>query len=289
MVCFALNIKLYFMKKIYNYLFILLCTTAVVMNSCNKKNINLIDENNKWVYLDPATSANIKIIQVFAGNTPQIPTAPNPTTGPQIFIYANGAKLNGTALNYGSVFPTSNVYANVPAGTTRIDVINGRMNLAVVPNVPAFVAGDTLTTFTATLDKGKYYTVYIGDTVPSLKVTIKEDLLPVPDYQTYKIRLANFSMNNNPTDTLSLFSRRQNAEIISDITHKNVSDWVQLPLPIIADTFDLRKKGTTTSLVALTGSFPTVFPIGMRMYTIVARGKTGVTNKTLTASILTNR
>jgi Domain of unknown function (DUF4397) len=255
---------------------------ALVLSSCDK-GTNLIDENNKWVFLDSANSANIKIVQVFAGNTPQVPTAPNATTGPQVFVYANGAKLNGTSMNYGTVWPTSNVYGNIPAGATKFDVINGRMDLTVVPNIPKFNAGDTLHTFTATLDKGKYYTLYIGDTVPSVKVTLKEDNLPTPDYQTYKIRVANLVMN--PTDTLTLFSSRQNAEIISNIVHKDVSNWVQLPLPIISDTLIFRKKGTTTSYAQVNG----FSPAGQRMYTIIGRGKTGVTGKTPAAAIITNR
>ena len=277
------------MKKIINPTLILTTVFVCCLAGCDKNDVNLIDENNKWVYLDSANSANIKIMQVFAGNTPQIPTAPNDSTGPQVFIYANGKKLNGAALSYGGVWPITNVYGNIPAGNTRFDIINARLNLSVVPNVPAFIAGDTLATFNATVDKGKYYSLYIGDTVPTVRVTMKEDLFPLPEFQTYKIRLANFSMNNNPADTFSLFSRRQNAEIITGITHKNVSDWVQIPLPVIADTIDLRKKGSTVSLVALTNTFPTLFPVGQRMYTVVARGKTGVKNKRPSASLITNR
>lgn len=271
------------MKKIFNSITIILSTAVFGISSCDK-GPNLIDENNKWVYLDSTNSANIKILQVFAGNTPQIPTAPNATTGPQVFIYANGQKLNGTALSYGGVWPTTNVYGNILGGSTRFDIINARMNLSVVPNVPAFIAGDTLATFTTTLDKAKYYSLYITDTAPTVRVTLKEDNLLVPDYQTYKIRVANFFMNN-PLDTISLFSVRQNAEIITDITHKSISNWVQLPLPVISDTLIFRKKGSTASYAAFTGFSPT----GLRMYTIIGRGKANVTNKPNTAALIINR
>lgn len=271
------------MKKITNSIIILSAVSLVGFMSCNKNDINKIDENNKWVYLDSSNSANIKVMQVFAGNAPQIPTAPNATTGPQVFIYANGKKLNGTALSYGGVWPISNVYANIPTGSTRFDIINARLNLSVVPNVPAFIAGDTLATFTAIVDKAKYYSLYIGDSVPTLRVTMKEDNFPLPEYQTYKIRVANFLMN--PFDTLTLFSSRQNAEIISNITHKNVSDWIQVPLPVINDTLIFRKKGTTTAYVQVNG----FAPVGLRMYTLIARGKTGVTSKTPAAALITNR
>lgn len=267
---------------------ILLCAFITTLNSCDKNDVNLLDENNKFILLDSANSANIKVLQVFAGNTPQIPTAPNSTTGPQVFIYANGAKLNGTALSYGGVWPATAIYGNIPPGNTKFDIINARLNLTVVPNVPAFIAGDTLATFTTQVDKGKYYSFYIGDTVPTVRVTIKEDILAPPEIQTYKIRLANFIMN--PFDTITLHSKRQNAEIISNITHKNVSDWIQLPLPTISDTLTLRKKGTTATYVtALIAGATSFSPIGKRMYTVVARGKTGVTSKAPAASIIVNR
>jgi Domain of unknown function (DUF4397) len=261
---------------------ILVFIAAVGFSSCDKTT-ELLDENNKWVYTDSANSANVKIIQVFAGNGPTLPTAATTTTGPQVFIYANGAKLNGTSLGYGSVWPTQNVYANLQPGNTRFDIINGRMDLAVVPNVPKFMSGDTLATFTATLEKGKYYSLYVGDSVPNVRLTLKEDDIAIPEYQKYKIRVANMLMN--PADTLTLFSVRQNAEIISDITHKNISNWVQLPLPVISDTLIFRKKGTVTSYVQLNGFSPT----GQRMYTLIGRGKNGVTGKTPAAALITNR
>ncbi len=263
---------------------LLICISFIGIYSC-KKNSNLIDQNNKWVYIDSTNTTNIKIMQVFAGNTPQIPTAPNATTGPQVFIYANGQKLNGLALGYGSVWPTSNVYGNIPSGTVKFDIINGRMDLTVVPNVPKFIAGDTLGTFTATLEKGKYYSMYIGDTVPNVRVTLKEDNLIFPDLLTYKIRFANFSMNNNPTDTFNIYSARQNAEIITDISHKNVSDWVQIPIPILNDTLIFRKKGSIVPylIVSVTPN------AAQRMVTVVARGKTGVTGKLPGTTIIVNR
>ena len=278
------------MKKYLKYLSLVIIVLALY--SCTKDNDgkDLIDDNNKWLYLDSSNSVNVKFYQVYASNTPQIPTAANATTGPQVFIYANGKKLTGVSLNYGGVFPITNVYANIPSGTTKFDIINGRLDLTVVPNVPKFIAGDTLASFTATLDKSKYYSIYIGDSVPFIRATIKEDILAKPDDGTYKLRVANLLMN--PLDTLTLFSARQNAEIISNITHKEISNWLQVPIPIIVDTLTLRRKGTTTTYLTMTplGSTSQSFsPSPLRMYTVVARGKTGLTGKLPTASIITNR
>lgn len=260
--------------------------SVFVFTSCETE--NLLDENKKQEYVDSSQLANVKFIQNFAGNTPQLPTAPNSTTGPQVFIYANGQKVNGTALGYGGFYPSTTVYSLVEAGSNiKFDIVMARLNLAVVPNRPAPIAGDTLLSFTQSLEAGKFYSFMIGDTVPSLRVNVKEDVISNPEYQTYKIRVANWLMNS--TDTITLYSRREAREIIQNITHKQYSDWVQLSLPVISDTLELRKKGTTAVYLTVGGAAPTFSPVGERSYTIIARGKTGVTGKTPSASILTNR
>lgn len=284
MVQFALTFKLKHMKLL-RYI-VVVVSLQVLLHSCETD--NLLDANKKQVYVDSSKMANVKFIQNFAGNTPQLPTAPNSTTGPQLFIYANGQKVNGTALGYAGFYPSTTVYSLINAGSNiKFDLVMARLNLAVVPNAPAPIAGDTLLSFNQTLEAGKFYSFMIGDSVPSLRVAVKEDIIGVPDFQNYRIRLANWLMN--PTDTISVYSRRQASEIIQNITHKQISDWIQLPLPIISDTLELRRKGSTTTYATVGGTAPTFSPIGERYYTIIARGKTGVTGKTPSAGIVTNR
>ena len=98
MVLFTLKLTKPKQMKFFKILFF--TTSFIVGVSSCKHDITLLDENNKQAYLD-ANSANIKVIDVFAGNTPFLPTAPSILyTGPQFFIYANGAKLNGTPIGY---------------------------------------------------------------------------------------------------------------------------------------------------------------------------------------------
>jgi hypothetical protein len=272
------------MKRSLHILIFGICLFAAGACSTN----NLLDENRKWEYLDSSNAAYIKLIHNFAGNTPQLPTAPNLTTGPQIFLYANGQKLTGNAVGYTGLFPATTVYALAPAGNSvRFDIVMARMNLAVVPNVPAPVAGDTLLTFTQSLQAGKYYSFIMGDSVPNIRVTVNEDQLNAPAAGKYKIRVANWVMN--PGDTLSLYSRLQKTEIIQNVAHKNISDWVEVSVPVISDTLELRKKGTTTIYATVNGSTPSFLPTSTRMYTVMARGKTGVTSKGPSATTITNR
>jgi hypothetical protein len=266
----------------YLSIIMIAAVAALAMPSCKKK--NLLDENNKAVFFDTTAVANIRVVHCFAGNAPQLPTAPNATTGPQVFVYANGKKLNGNALSYAGQWPSPNVYAGIDQGTNvRFDVVMARLNLAIVPNAPAPIAGDTLLTTNIPLQAGKFYSLYFSDTVGTYRLTAREDIMPTPDYQTYKIRLTHWMMN--PTDTFNVFSRRTQTTIIPDITHKKISDWIQLDVPIISDTFEVRKKGSVTPFIQING----FAPAGLRFYTIVLRGKTGLTGKLPSAAILTNK
>ncbi len=254
------------------------------MSSCEKK--DLIAENNKWVYFDSSKAANVKLIHCFAGNTPQLPTASNLTTGPQVFVYANGKKLNGNALSYGGQWPSPAVYSSVPSGNNiRFDVVMARLNLSIVPNAPAPIAGDTLATFTQTLENGKYYSFFIGDSIPNFKVTVKEDgIIGKPAYQKFKIRLANWLMS--PNDTFNIYSRREQRLIIKDVYHKQISDFVELNLPIVVDTFDVYKTNNATTIFTSLTAFSGV---GERMYTLILRGKPGLAGKLPQIGVVTNR
>jgi hypothetical protein len=266
------------MKIVLSGLFLL----ALVLPACKKNTTDGIVDNYKWVYTDTVNNANLRIIHCIASNTPTLPSA-SANTGPQFFAYINGKKLNGNALSYGGQWPSPSVYASVESGTNiRFDLVQARLNFLVVPNIPAPIAGDTLLTFTGTMQKGKYYSLYVGDS-STYKGELREDVLPVPAYQRYKIRLANWMMN--PADTLTVYSRRNAADIITNISHKQVSDWVELDIPVVNDTFDIRKKGTTVSYV----TFNNFAPAGLRMYTMIGRGKTGLTGKGASINILTNR
>ena len=275
------------MKKIH-IVAITILSAFLIYGSCKKREITKVNEN--FDVVDSSKVANIKLVQAFAGNTPQIPTAPNLTTGPQVYFYANGKKLNGNALSYGGVWPSPNVYAVAPTGNVTFHVVQARLNLGVVPNVPSPFAGDTLATFTANLVAGKFYSFYMGDTVPFVRVTVREDMLQIPDEGTFKIRLANFSMNIR--DTFKVSRRSDGIEVISNIAHKDISNWIQVPLPILeADTFDLRRKSDLITAPPALSFISTTF-ISLRMYTMIVRGTSAlpaIPGKGLAVGVITNR
>ncbi len=278
------------MKK-FQYIVLVFFAHIILASSCQRDGVA---DNNKWIYADTA-NANIKLVHCIAANSPTLPVAATPTTGPQVFVYLNSEKMNGNALSYGGQWPSAAVYASTPVkgNNVRVDVVMARLSVLGIAS-PAPIAGDTLHTFYTNLASGKYYSFYLGDTLNNYKVNVVEDALPIPAYQKYKIRLANFTMN--PNDSISVYSRRNASVIITNVPHKGIADWVELNVPDINDTLDLRFKGqplTTAPFSSLPLSAvpsTTILQLaGLRMYTIVARGKTGLTNKGVSANIFINR
>lgn len=274
--------------RIYHIAILFTVALVSIYSSCTKK--DLLDENNKWVYPDDQNVGYVKIMHNYSGKTPALPSA----TSPAMFFYANGAKLNGTSLGYPAVWPATSVYGDIQAGPTTFTGVLARMNTTVVPNVPAPIAGDTVVTFNINIEKGKFYSVYLVDTTPTIRAVIKEENFTVPAAGSYKIRLANFI--SNPLDTFNLYSRNGRVNLVSNVAHKQISDFIELPLNTINDTLEIRKPGGTAPLYYVGGGVSVVttpqpfFPIGQRIYTIVVRGKTSSTpNNVPSANLVINR
>src|SRR5688572_2556252 len=100
--------------------FIITLGFFVLLLSCEKIDKDLIHENADWRYIDKGGVAFMRIFDAFAANTPNLPG--NTTTGPQVFIYANGQKLNHANLGYNAAWPATSVYATIPAGPTAFDI-----------------------------------------------------------------------------------------------------------------------------------------------------------------------
>ncbi|MBL7726889.1 MAG: DUF4397 domain-containing protein [Dinghuibacter sp.] len=264
----------------------ILLTVSVfsIYSSCTKK--DLIDENRKWEFPDEQDVGMVRFYHNYSGKTPALPGA----TSPSVFLYANGAKLNGNGLGYAGSWPSPNDYATVKTGATTFLGVLARLNTTVVPNIPAPIAGDTVLNFNFNVEKGKFYSVFLVDTAPSIRALVKEENFVVPELGKYKIRLVN--LTSNITDSLNLYSRNARAVLIPNITHKQVSDFIELPLNTINDTLEIRRPGGTSAMYFVnsqTAPQP-FFPTGQRIYTVVCRGKTASTpNNTPSAGLLTNR
>ena len=269
----------------FSGLLLLLAFTAS-HSSCSDK--DLIAENNKWILTDTTDVGYVRFVHSHSAVSPQIPGAAA-NTGPQVFVYANGNKLNGNNLSYSGNWPSPNVYATLPSGATAFQAVLARMNTSVIPNIPAPAAGDTLLKFNHTVERGKYYTMILVDTLPSMRIFIQQDELVTPAVNKYKIRLINTTAN--VLDTLVLYSRNLKQNVIGNTTHKKSSEFIELDVPLLNDTLEVRKAGGAAALYFVgSQTAPQTFaPVSQRIYTVVCRGKTGLTTKTPSASLVTNR
>lgn len=263
---------------------ILLAVTANV--GCSDK--DLIAENNKWILTDTTDVGYVRFIHSHSAVSPQIPGAAA-NTGPQVFVYANGNKLNGNNLSFSGNWPSPNVYATIPSGATVFQAVLARMNTSVIPNVPAPAAGDTLLKFDQTIERGKYYTMILVDTLPTMRIFIQQDNLNTPAVNKFKIRLINTTAN--VLDTLVLYSRNLKQNIVGSTSHKKASDFIEIDVPSFNDTLEVRKAGGSAALYYVgSQTTPQTFaPVSQRIYTVVCRGKTGLSTKTPSASLVTNR
>jgi hypothetical protein len=273
------------MKQVTIY-FLLFITFVAAIQSCDKK--DLIAENDKWIFPDTSNVGYVRFIHSHAAIAPQIPGA-SANTGPQVFMYANGQKLNGNALSYGGNWPSPNVYATIPVGNLNFQAVLARMNTAVTPNIPAPIAGDTILKYTYTVEKGKFYSMILVDTLPAMKIFVKEDDMTLPAVNKYRLRLINTTAN--PLDTLSVYSRNLKQFVINGVRHKETSLFVELDVLTSSDTLEVRNPNGATALYYVgSQTAPQAFtPVSQRIYTVVCRGKNGLTSKTPSASLVTNR
>jgi hypothetical protein len=242
----------------------ILCT-GVLFAGCAK---NKLEENKNWS-TQPG-NANIKFIHAYTSLTPSTAL---PASGPVVDFFVNAEKVSGissttgtvAAIAYGGVFPLpSGQYASVAPGDVSIK--------AAVYRAPGSTAlpTDIITDGRFSLAAGKYYSAFLVDTMPSpapanVNIAIVNDDVSRAKSGFFKMRFAHMI----PTlDTLEIVQKTGLRLLVTDVTYKKVSDFIELPVFSTSDSIYLRKKGSTT---VLTGSSP-FFPGSEKVYTFYCRG-----------------
>ena len=259
-------------------IFLFAITVLIILGAC-KKTTELLDDNNKWVPSDQTQNANVKFINTFPSLTPALTNG----AGPALVVYRDAQRVVPSTpapypMTYGVQFPNSTTYSLVPVGATTFYYIMNRVsNGSFAP-----VAGDTVFRNTATLEAGKYYTMFLVDTVPNPKVLAFEDVFTIPDLDKYKARFVNLTAN--PADRYDVYSDKNTGNIFSNVGYKEMKDFIDLPVPSGTDTLRLRLTGTTADISKLA-----FFATPQRVYTLFSRGKTGVTGRPVLLTFYTNR
>ena len=271
------------MRKIQIRL-LLFALAPVIFFSCVKEVDDNLDKLEKFYLNNPEAIAQVKFIHAYTpltlGGTPAQSTS---TMGFRITM--DGNKINGAGnasvttntFMYGGVFPATTAYSFLPPGSRNFKFIMNRVaNGAFVP-----VTGDEYLNTTVALAAGKKYSMFIAD--PYTTGYLVEDNHPEPPRNQYAVRFVNVS---GETSTLYDVHSLRHGMLFTNVNYKEMRDYKVLTVPSTSDTIYLKIAGTNTTVGTPITSFS---PGSQRVYTLYARGKTGVTGRTPSITFYTNR
>jgi hypothetical protein len=239
-------------KKIY-----LMALMASAFTACKKNEYPIIANN-------PVSSGTFTRF-IYA-----VPGAPN------IDVYLNDTKINGTALAYPATFPNSN-YSNTAAGTyTFKSVVNTPTPVpAAAPVIPF---GTTLNSTTVNLSGAPYYSIFITGQPTATTVTplVIEDMLPVPASDKAYIRFVNAMPDGNAVD-LTGGLVPSNASVpttistyFSNLAPRGAGSFIAVDAIPAGSQYQLTMKQTSSQ--AVVGKTLSVSLIPGRIYTLWAYG-----------------
>jgi hypothetical protein len=173
------------------------------------------------------------------------------------YLYIDGKTVTGNLLATGSIFPTTGI------------------GIAVNGGVKTFLLKDTLPattqvpfTFPQNFEASKHYTVFVYDTITSLKQKTVVDNIVIPTDTTARVRFANFIYSTSAIPAVDVFSLVRNQTIFTNVAVTDVTDFVSYPSRAPVDTLYIRETGTTNVLAKIGISVLTP----KRNYTLVYRG-----------------
>ncbi len=254
------------MKKIMHKISLPLIAIAFAFCACKKNDLN---KDKVWDAATPNASF-VRFINAYTALTPSLGAPPN---GPTVDFYINNIKMNATALGYSAIFPNvtgGGAYSQAPSGEVNIKVVLNRVSGTPLPS-------DTIVNGKYPLKADSNYSIILIDTVPnptpnSPILMVSGEAPTMPAYGKYKVRFFNLS----PTDDLyEVYLKTSETILATNISYKNASDWLELPLLETADSVFLRKVGTNVVL-AKSAKFQ---PGNQRSITLWSRGNPNVAGR----------
>ena len=264
----------------------------VIIFSCVKENDDSIDRLEKYYLDNPEAIAQVKFIHAYTPLTingiAAAVTSGTTTTGTGFSITMDGNKINGAqnttnantnALIWGGLFPATTAYTFLPPGAHTFKFIMNR-----IPTNGTFtpIAGDEVFTTTVSLTAGKRYSMFIADPWGPPAPLMVEDNFAEPVRNAYGVRFINAS--GDPATRFDVVSARYGAKLFSNIGYKEMTGYIYLNTTA-TDTIYLKTAGTNTNISQINGFLPG----SQKVYTLYARGKTGVTGRTPSITFYTNR
>ena len=277
------------MRKIH-IKFLLLALVPVIVFSCVKETDDNLDRLEKFYLDNPEAIAQVKFIHAYTpltiNGTAAAVTSGTTTTGTGFRITMDGNKVNGAQNNnantntliWGGVYPATTAYAFLPPGARNFKFIMNR----ITSGNYAPIAGDEVFTTTLNLVAGKRYSMFIADPYGPPAPLVVEDNFVEPGRNGFGIRFIN--LVGDPAARYDVTSTKMGIKLFSNIGYKEMTTYAYYPTTS-SDTIYLRTAGTSTVISQINGFTPG----SQRVYTLYARGKTGVTGRTPSISFYTNR
>lgn len=204
-------------------------------------------EVGKEVATEDTNYSNKSFLQVYNGIVNSART----------YVYVDGLPVTGAPLILGSTFPST------PS------------NIAITSGFREFLIKDTLSTttqmplsFGEVLQPGKYYSMFLYDSINNPKKKIVQNSIVMPTDTTARLRFANFIYSPTTAPNMDVFSVKMQANVFSNVALTNVTDYVPFA-SVPNDTLIVREAGTLITVAQLNS----YNPIRMRSYTVVLRGR----------------
>jgi hypothetical protein len=190
---------------------------------------------------------------------------------PSVNFYADETKMSAVLSTTGTESTSGIAYGGVSGGGDYSAIAAGQHALA--GKIAAATDKDlAISTLTANIEDGKYYSFYMSGIYNSTAKTVdnfivEDPFTPPPDLNTATVRFVHAISNANPM-TLYAKPTTTGAEIPigAEVAYKQAGAFTNIP----AGSYDIstRYNGATTNAMSRTG----VSFVGGRVYTITARG-----------------
>lgn len=210
-------------------------------------------------------------------------------SAPSVNFYANDAKMTAVNSTSGTENTAGTAYGSAASGGFYTSLAPGQYTFTGrIPSTATADADRSISTLSATVADGKYYSLYqsgiYNSTTKMTESFIVEDPLPTADYSVAYVRFVNAISNAQP---MTLYAKLSGTAIEGAVggavAYKGAGAFTAIP----EGSYDLgtRYAGSSSNAIARTG---VSFSAG-RVYTVTARGDITVTSTTAaTRPILDN-
>jgi hypothetical protein len=219
------------MKSIKIIFIILACST--ILASCAKKTSYTFPTNGDLsqgsliqVYSAIVTSSTAYRSHIFVDGT--------------LLTFQGSSTIAASAIAPGGVFPQATI-ANasyIPSGLKSFLV----RDTAASSTLPVFSFAENMT-------PGRNYTIFLYDTVTTIKQkTVQTDIV-IPTDSTARLRFANFVYSTTAVPAVDIFSKRQNVNVFTNVAVTDVTNFIPYP-SAVNDTFFVTQTPTKNHLTA---------------------------------------